>query len=148
MHRLLSCSNSKYPSFFSARRVSRHLGRDVNVPDYRRLIPRSMSADLLGRDTIITSWACFPLYEYEWGSAFGGKCERVKVPRGGMFGRLQTVLPLLPERLGAGCEVMIAAPSVLLHRGPQLVFYGHIWHFEGKAIFCTHIGHTGLGDHT
>ena len=118
----LSCSNSKYPSFFSARRVSRHLGRDVNVPDYRRSIPRSMSADLLGRGTITTSWACFPLYECEWGSAFGCKCERVRAPRGGMFNGLQTVLPMLPERLGGGCEVMIAAPSVLLYGGPQSVF--------------------------
>ena len=105
-------------TLFSARRVSRHLERDVNVPGYQRLIPHSMCADLLGRSTIITSWACFPLYEYEWGSAFGGKCERVRAPRGGMFSGLQTVLPMPPERLGGGCEVMITAPSVLLYGGP------------------------------
>ncbi len=61
----------KVPIIFLGTEGFSPLRRDVNVPDYRRLIPRSMSADLLGRGTIITSWACFPLYEYEWGSAFG-----------------------------------------------------------------------------
>lgn len=77
-----------------------------NVPDYRRFIPRSF-VDLLGRDTVQTSWSAFPLYEYNWGPALGGKCERVRAPKLGMFNGLQTVLPALPESQGGGFELMI-----------------------------------------
>lgn len=77
-----------------------------NVPDYRRLIPRSF-VDLLGRDTVHTSWSAFPLYEYNWGPALGGTCERVRAPKLGMFNGLQTVLPALPESQGGGFELMI-----------------------------------------
>lgn len=77
-----------------------------NVPDYRRLIPSSF-VDLLGRDTVQTSWSAFPLYEYNWGPALGGKCERVRAPKLGMFNGLQTVLPALPESQGGGFELMI-----------------------------------------
>ena len=77
-----------------------------NVPDYRRFIPTSL-VDLLGRDTVQTSWSAFPLYAYDWGQALGGKCERVRGPKLGMFNGLQTVLPALPESQGGGFEVMI-----------------------------------------
>lgn len=77
-----------------------------NVPDYRRFIPRSF-VDLLGRDTVQTSWSAFPLYDYDWGPALGGKCERVRAPKLGMFNGLQTVLPALPESQGGGFELMI-----------------------------------------
>lgn len=77
-----------------------------NVPDYRRFIPRSF-VDILGRDTVQTSWSAFPLYSYDWGQALGGKCERVRAPKLGMFNGLQTVLPALPESEGGGFEVMI-----------------------------------------
>lgn len=77
-----------------------------NVPDYRRFIPTSF-VDLLGRDTVQTSWSAFPLYAYDWGQALGGKCERVRAPRLGMFNGLQTILPALPESQGGGYEVMI-----------------------------------------
>ena len=76
------------------------------VPDYRRFIPASF-VDLLGRDTVQTSWSAFPLYAYEWGQALGGKCERVRAPKLGMFNGLQTILPVLPESQGGGYEVMI-----------------------------------------
>lgn len=77
-----------------------------NVPDYRRFIPSSF-VDLLGRDTVQTSWSAFPLYEYNWGPTLGGKCERVRAPKLGMFNGLQTVLPALPESQGGGFELMI-----------------------------------------
>lgn len=77
-----------------------------NVPDYRRFIPSSF-VDLLGRDTVQTSWSAFPLYEYHWGPTLGGKCERVRAPKLGMFNGLQTVLPALPESQGGGFELMI-----------------------------------------
>ena len=77
-----------------------------NVPDYRRFIPTSF-VDLLGRDTVQTSWSAFPLYAYDWGQALGGKCERVRAPKLGMFNGLQTILPALPESQGGGFEVMI-----------------------------------------
>lgn len=77
-----------------------------NVPDYRRFVPSSF-VDLLGRDTVQTSWSAFPLYEYNWGPALGGKCERVRAPKLGMFNGLQTVLPALPESQGGGFELMI-----------------------------------------
>jgi len=76
------------------------------VPDFRRFVHRSF-VDLLGRDTVMTSWAAFPLYEYDWGPALGGRCERVRAPKLGMFNGLQTVLPALPDRLGGGYEVMV-----------------------------------------
>ena len=77
-----------------------------NVPDYRRFIPTSF-VDLLGRDTVQTSWSAFPLYAYDWGEALGGKCERVRAPKLGMFNGLQSILPALPESQGGGYEVMI-----------------------------------------
>ena len=77
-----------------------------NVPDYRRFVPTSF-IDLLGLDTVQTSWSAFPLYAYEWGHALGGKCERVRAPKLGMFNGLQTILPALPESQGGGFEVMI-----------------------------------------
>lgn len=77
-----------------------------NIPDYRRFIPCSF-VDLLGRDTVQTSWSAFPLYSYEWGQALGGKCERVRAPKLGMFNGLQTILPARPESQGGGFEVMI-----------------------------------------
>lgn len=76
------------------------------APDYRRLIPTSF-IDLLGRDSVQTSWSAFPLYDYDWGQALGGKCERVRAPKMGMFNGLQTVLPALPESQGGDFEVMI-----------------------------------------
>jgi hypothetical protein len=76
------------------------------VADFGRFVPRSF-VDLLGRDTVMTSWAAFPLYEYDWGPALGVKCERVRAPKLAMFNGLQTVLPALPDRLGGGFEVMI-----------------------------------------
>ncbi|CAF9937222.1 hypothetical protein IMSHALPRED_011062 [Imshaugia aleurites] len=77
-----------------------------NVPDYRRFVWGSFM-DLLGRNTVQTSWSAFPLYEYNWGPALGGKCERVRAPKLGMFNGLQTVLPALPESQGGGFELMI-----------------------------------------
>ena len=77
-----------------------------NVPDYRRFIPSSF-VDLLGRDTVQTSWSAFPLYAYDWGQALGGKCERVRAPKLGMFNGLQAILPALPESQGGGFELMI-----------------------------------------
>ena len=91
-----------------------------NVPDYRRFIPTSF-VDLLGRDTVQTSWSAFPLYAYDWGQALGGKCERVRAPKLGMFNGLQTILPALPESQGGGFEVMIGLePHVMekLKRDP------------------------------
>ena len=77
-----------------------------NIPDYRRFMPTSF-VDILGRHTVQTSWSAFPLYEYDWGQALGGQCERVRAPKLGMFNGLQTVLPALPESQGGGFEVMI-----------------------------------------
>lgn len=86
-----------------------------NVPDYRRFIPTSF-VDLLGRDTVQTSWSAFPLYGYDWGQALGGKCERVRAPRLGMFNGLQTILPALPESQGGGYEVMIGLEPHVMER--------------------------------
>ena len=86
-----------------------------NVPDYRRFIPTSF-LDLLGRDTVQTSWSAFPLYAYDWGQALGGKCERVRAPKLGMFNGLQTILPALPESQGGGFEVMIGLESHVMEK--------------------------------
>ena len=85
------------------------------TPDYRRLLFRS-GGELLGRDTVMTSWAAFPLYEYDWGPVLGGKCERVRAPKLGMFNGLQTILPALPERLGGGYEVMIGLEAHVMEK--------------------------------
>ena len=77
-----------------------------DVPDYRRFMPTSF-VGILGHGTVHTSWSAFPLYDYEWGQALGGKCERVRAPKLGMYNGLQTVLPALPESQGGGFEVMI-----------------------------------------
>ena len=76
------------------------------IPDFRRLGPRRFS-QFLNSATVTTSWAAFPFYDYDWGPIFGGKCQRVRAPKMGMFNGLQTILPALPESLGGGFEVMI-----------------------------------------
>lgn len=97
------------------------------VPDFRRLTPRSFE-DLLGHDMILTSWATFPLYDYDWGPALGGKCERVRGPKLGMFNGVQVVLPALPDRLGGGHELMIGLePDVM-----QKLKADEVW-----SIFCS-----------
>ena len=86
-----------------------------NVPDYRRFLPSSF-LDVLGHSTVQTSWSAFPLYAYDWGKALGGKCERVRAPKLGMFNGLQTILPALPESQGGGYEVMIGLESHVMEK--------------------------------
>ena len=86
-----------------------------NIPDFRRFGPTAFP-QILSSAAITTSWSAFPLYEYDWGPLFGGKCERVRGPKMGMFNGLQTILPALSDRLGGGYEIMIGLEPHVMER--------------------------------
>lgn len=67
----------------------------------------STRSSILSDDTVasnVYNWAAPQLYDYDWCPAMGRMCERVTAAKSGMLNGLQTMLPMLPERLGGGCE--------------------------------------------
>lgn len=63
--------------------------------------------DLLKTCMMLTNWAGFPMYDFDWGDALGGKCERVRTASSGMFDGLQVLLPGLTEEMGRGLEIVV-----------------------------------------
>lgn len=72
--------------------------------------------DVLKTCSILTSWAGFSMYDFDWGEALGGKCERVRTVSSGMFNGMQVVLPRLPEEMGGGLEVVIGLEDDAMER--------------------------------
>ena len=84
-----------------------------NCPDYTSRMPR-FCVDLLRSGMLITSWSGFGCYGVDWGGKVGGRCERVRGPRGGMWNGRQTVLPALPGE--GGGEVLVGVEEEVMRR--------------------------------
>ncbi|KAL1616861.1 hypothetical protein SLS56_011229 [Neofusicoccum ribis] len=73
------------------------------VPDYVCLAPASF-AGLAGPHAMVSSWEKYDAYAEDWGSLFGGRCDRWRTVSEGMMNGVQLVLPALPGKEG-GVEV-------------------------------------------
>lgn len=96
-----------------------------NIPNPALLVPTAF-IDVTQSSTMLTSWATFPMYDFDWGDALGGRCERVRTAAAGMFNGMTVVLPQLPESTGGGIEVcMIGEEEELeaLKEDPMWVSY-------------------------
>ena len=49
--------------------------------------------DLLKSASMLTLWAGFRMYDFDWGGTLGGRCERVRTVAEEMFNGMQVVLP-------------------------------------------------------
>ncbi|CAF9931337.1 MAG: hypothetical protein ALECFALPRED_004981 [Alectoria fallacina] len=87
-----------------------------SVPNPSLLLPLVFT-DVLKTCSILTSWAGFSMYDFDWGEALGGKCERVRTVSSGMFNGMQVILPQLPEGMGCGgLEVVIGLEDDAMER--------------------------------
>ena len=86
-----------------------------SLPDISLIKPSCLS-DVLGTDAFLTSWWSMSLYQIDWESAFGGRCESVRVPDKGLLPGLQIVLPEVEESKGGGCEIMIVLEEEVMER--------------------------------
>ena len=85
------------------------------VPDLALLIPTSFPG-ILRTSVLLTSWAKFAMYDFDWGTALGGKCKRVRTAASGMFNGMQVVLPKLPEEMGGGLEIVVGLEDEAMER--------------------------------
>ena len=84
-----------------------------SIPNPAQLIPVAF-LDVLKTSAMLTSWATFPLYDFNWGNALGEKCERVRTTANGMFNGMAVVLPQLSKEMGGGLEVVIGGDDEVL----------------------------------
>ena len=87
----------------------------TSLLDISLVVPYCMG-DLFGTHAIGTTWWSMSLYQIDWESAFGGRCESVRVPDKGLMPGLQIVLPEVEESRGGGCEVMIVLEEEVMER--------------------------------
>ena len=76
------------------------------VQNLSLLMPLAFT-DVLKTCSMMTSWARFPMYDFDWGNAMGGRCERVRTVASGMFNGMPVVLPELPGEMGGGLEIVV-----------------------------------------
>ena len=91
------------------------IGMIDSVPNLSLLLPLVFT-DVLKTCSILTSWAGFSMYDFDWGEALGGKCERLRTVPSIMFNGMQVVLPRLPEEMGGGFEVVIGLEDDAMER--------------------------------
>ena len=96
-----------------AKYVDSLIGMINSVPDPSLLVPLAFT-DVTRTSTMLTSWATFPLYDFDWGEMFGGRCERIRTAAGGMFNGMAVVLPELPKEIGGGLEVVVGGEDHVL----------------------------------
>lgn len=56
------------------------------------------------------------MYNFDWGTALGGKCERVRTVASGMFNGMPVVLPELTKEMGGGLEVVVGLEDDVMER--------------------------------
>ena len=91
------------------------IGLIDGVPNPSLLMPLAFT-DVLKTCSLLTSWAGFDMYGFDWGSALGGKCERVRTVASGMFNGMTVVLPELTREMGGGLEVVIGLEDEVMER--------------------------------
>lgn len=72
--------------------------------------------DVLKTCSMMTSWAGFRMYDFNWGSALGGTCERVRTVASGMFNGMHVVLPELTKDMGGGLEIVVGLEDDAMER--------------------------------
>ena len=82
----------------------------------RSLLLPSVFMDVLKTCSMMTSWASFPIYEFDWGNAMGGRCERVRTVSSGMFNGMLVMLPKLPAEMGGGLEIVVGLEDDVMER--------------------------------
>ena len=80
------------------------------------LLMPSVFMDVLKTCSMLTSWAKFPIYDLDWGSAMGGRCERVRTVSSGMFNGMHVILPELPAEVGGGLEIVVGLEDDAMER--------------------------------
>ena len=85
------------------------------IQDRSLLLP-SVFTDVLKSCLMMTSWARFPIYDFDWGNAMGGRCERVRTVSSGMFNGMQVMLPELPAEMGGGLEIVVGLEDDVMER--------------------------------
>lgn len=86
-----------------------------SVPNPSLLTPLVFT-DVLKTCSISTSWAGFAMYDFDWGNALGGTCERVRTVASGMFNGMQVVLPELTKEMGGGLEIVVGLEDDAMER--------------------------------
>ena len=72
--------------------------------------------DVLKTCSMMTSWAGFRMYDFNWGSALGETCERVRTVASGMFNGMHVVLPELTKDMGGGLEIVVGLEDDAMER--------------------------------
>ena len=85
----------------------------------RSLLLPLVYMDVLKTCSILTSWARFPIYDFDWGNAMGGRCERVRTVSSGMFNGMHVLLPELPDEMGGGLEIVVGLEDDAMDRLKQ-----------------------------
>ncbi len=85
------------------------------LPNPSLLMPVAF-IDILKTCSMLTSWAGFRMYDFDWGNALGGRCERVRTMASGMFNGMQVVLPELTKEMRGGLEVVIGLEDDAMER--------------------------------
>ena len=82
----------------------------------RSLLIPTVFMDMLKTSSGLTSWARFAIYDFDWGSVMGGRCERVRTVSSGMFNGMQVTHPELPAEMGGGLEIVVGLEDDVMER--------------------------------
>ncbi|KIL86205.1 hypothetical protein FAVG1_10602 [Fusarium avenaceum] len=82
------------------------------LEDVTRLVPTAF-LDVLGKNSVQTSWAEFDLATVEWGHLLGNRVEAIRCPNTGILPGCHVVLPTLPD---GGIEVVFGTEGELLQK--------------------------------
>ena len=88
----------------------------INGVQNQSLLMPLVYMDVLKTCSIMTSWAKFPMYDFDWGNAMGGRCERVRTVSSGMFNGMHVMLPELPAEMGGGLEIVVGLEDDAMKR--------------------------------
>lgn len=86
-----------------------------NTQNPSLLLPVAFT-DVLKTCSMMTSWAGLQMYDFNWGAALGGTCERVRTVASGMFNGLHVVLPELRKDMGGGLEIVVGLEDDAMER--------------------------------
>ena len=101
---------------------SEHIASLITMIDgvqNRSLLMPLVFMDVLKTCSILTSWARFPIYDFDWGNTMGGSCERVRSVSSGMFNGMHVLLPEMPAEMGGGLEIVVGLEDDAMDRLKQ-----------------------------
>ena len=98
-----------------AKYIDSLIGMIDSTPNPSLLLPLAFT-DVLRSCSILTSWAGFRMYDFDWGSSLGGACERVRTVASGMFNGMHVVLPELTKEMGEGLEIVVGLEDDAMER--------------------------------